>query len=64
MITKDMIIEDVIRTYPATIAVFRQFGLECMGCQIASYENLEGGAGVHKVDVEALLKELNRVAGF
>lgn len=63
MITRDMTIEDVIHQHPETIPVFRRFGLECMECQIAQFEALEHGAGVHHIDVEALLAELNRVVG-
>lgn len=59
MITKEMTIEEVVRRYPETIAVFRKFGLDCMECQIAQFEALEHGAGVHSVDVEKLLTELN-----
>ena len=59
MIRKEMTIEEIIQRYPQTIPVFARFGLECVGCQIASYEALEHGAGVHHVDVEQLLKELN-----
>lgn len=61
MITKDMTIESVIRNYPETIAVFRRFGLDCMDCQIASFEAVEHGANVHQVDVERLMRELNEV---
>lgn len=60
MITKEMTIEEVIRRYPETIPVFRKFGLDCLECQIAQFEQLEHGAGVHKVDVEKLLEELNK----
>lgn len=59
MITRDMTIEEVIRRHPETIPVFRRFGLDCMDCQIAQFEALEHGAGVHRVDVEKLLAELN-----
>ncbi|MDO9081367.1 MAG: DUF1858 domain-containing protein [Desulfuromonadales bacterium] len=61
MINKEMTIEEIIQRYPQTIPIFARFGLECVGCQIASYEALEHGAGVHHVDVEQLLKELNSV---
>jgi hybrid cluster-associated redox disulfide protein len=61
MITRDMFIEEVIQKYPETIAVFKKFGLDCNECQIAAYEEVEHGAGVHSVNVEALLAELNRV---
>jgi hybrid cluster-associated redox disulfide protein len=63
MITRDMTIEEVIRRHPETIPVFRKFGLDCMECQIASFEAVEHGAGVHKVDVEKLLEELNKAIG-
>ena len=61
MIQRDMTIEDIMRRYPQTIAVFKKFGLECNECQIAAYEAVEHGAGVHKVNIDELLAELNRV---
>ena len=60
MITRDMTIEEVIRRHPETIPVFRKFGLDCMECQIAAFEAVEHGAGVHRVNVEKLMEELNR----
>lgn len=59
MITRDMTIGDIIRRYPRTLKVFEKYGLDCYECQIADYEQLEHGAGVHKTDLEKLLKELN-----
>jgi hybrid cluster-associated redox disulfide protein len=43
--------------------VLQRFGLDCLECQIADLEALEHGAGVHKVDIEKLLEELNRIIG-
>jgi len=63
MITRDMTIENVIRQYPETVEVFRRFGLDCMECQIAAFEAVEHGAGVHQVNVEKLIEELNRAIG-
>jgi hybrid cluster-associated redox disulfide protein len=60
MITRDMTIEEVVRRHPETIPVFRKFGLDCMDCQIAAFEAVEHGAGVHRVNVEKLMEELNR----
>jgi hybrid cluster-associated redox disulfide protein len=60
MIRKEMTIGEIVRRYPQTLAVFGKYGLTCLECQIADYEALEHGAGVHKVDVEKLLDELNR----
>ncbi|WP_298267510.1 DUF1858 domain-containing protein [Geobacter sp.] len=59
MITKEMTIGDIIRTYPATLKIFEKYGLDCYECQVADYEQLEHGAGVHKTDLDLLLEELN-----
>jgi len=60
MITREMTIAEIIARYPQTMQVFRDFGLDCMECQIADYEEIEHGAGVHNVDIERLLKALNK----
>jgi len=58
-----MTISEILIRYPQTLAVFRQFGLSCQECQIADFEALEHGAGVHKLDIDLLLRELNKVIG-
>jgi hybrid cluster-associated redox disulfide protein len=63
MITRDMTIAEILRRYPQTLAVFRAFGLSCQECQIADFEAVEHGAGVHHIDVDLLLGELNKVIG-
>jgi len=61
MITKDMKIGEICRRYPQTVPVLKRFGLDCLECQIADLEELGHGAGVHKVDIDTLLIELNRI---
>ena len=63
MITKEMTIGDIVRQHPETLAIFEKYRLDCFECQVADYEALEHGAGVHKVNVDDLLEELNRIAG-
>ena len=63
MITRDMTIAEILIRYPQTLPVFRQFGLSCQECQIADVEAIEHGAGVHKLDVDLLLRELNKAIG-
>ena len=41
MIHKEMKIEDVLRTYPQTVAVFQGFGVDCAECQLSEYEDVE-----------------------
>ena len=61
MITKDMTIGTIMRNHPETVKIFSRYGLDCNDCQIADLESIEHGAGVHKIRVEELLAELNRV---
>lgn len=60
LIHKDMKIEDVLRKYPQTVPVFERFGIDCAECELSRYENLEHGARVHRIDLDALLAGLNK----
>lgn len=60
VISKDMSIVEIVQTYPNTVEVFRKFGMGCLGCAAARYENLEQGAKAHGIDVEALVADLNK----
>ena len=55
MITREMLIGEIIRQHPETVSVFTKYHLDCPECQIADFEELEHGAGVHHVDVDKLL---------
>ncbi|MBI3122725.1 MAG: DUF1858 domain-containing protein [candidate division NC10 bacterium] len=46
-ITKDMKIEEVVQQFPETIQVFSRFGVGCLGCSAAQYDNVEQGAAIH-----------------
>jgi hybrid cluster-associated redox disulfide protein len=57
---KDSIIGEIIRENRDTIAIFRSYGMGCLGCPSAAGESVEKAAGIHGIDVEALLKDLNK----
>ncbi|MBN1898221.1 MAG: DUF1858 domain-containing protein [Spirochaetes bacterium] len=61
MITKDMSITDAINKYPETIPVLQSYGLGCLGCIAASGENLEDGLKAHGLDVDEVIKAMNKV---
>jgi hybrid cluster-associated redox disulfide protein len=61
-ITADMVIHDVVSQYPQTVKVFQGHGLPCTACQIGARESVAQGAATHRLAVEALLSDLNRVA--
>lgn len=62
MITKDMSIIDIVEKYPECVSVFRQYGMGCIGCMAARFENVEQGAVAHGIDVDAIVKDLNAAA--
>lgn len=63
MIHKNMSVHEVARKHPETVAVFERHGLGCVGCQAALFEDIEQGAKVHGINVEALVADLNASLG-
>ena len=62
-ITKEMGLIEIVQQYPETIEVFQRYGLGCIGCAAARFENLEAGAKVHGIDPEKMVEDLNAVIG-
>jgi hybrid cluster-associated redox disulfide protein len=62
-ITKDTIIDDVLKAHPESIRVFMKYNLGCIGCMGAAGESIEVGARMHGLDPEPLVKELNELFG-
>jgi hybrid cluster-associated redox disulfide protein len=60
-ITKDTIIEDVLKAHPKAIEVLMKHNLGCIACMGATQESLEQGALMHGVDPEPIVKELNEL---
>ncbi|MBI5971550.1 MAG: DUF1858 domain-containing protein [Deltaproteobacteria bacterium] len=59
-ITKDMIIADCVKRYPATEKVFMEFfGHGCRTCPGSKREDIYYGSKMHNVSVDAVLKALN-----
>ncbi len=58
-ITKDMIVNDVIRDYPRTITVFTRFGIDsCCGGAVS----IEEAAKRDGASLDELLRALNEVS--
>ncbi|NLI92834.1 MAG: DUF1858 domain-containing protein [Peptococcaceae bacterium] len=60
MITKDMSITEIVEKHPAAIEILLKHGMHCFGCMAARFENIEQGALAHGIDVDQLMKELNK----
>ena len=63
IITKDMGIMEIVQNHPETVEVFQKFGMGCIGCAAAHFENLEAGAKVHGIDIDAMVDAMNELVG-
>ncbi len=59
-LSPDTLIRDVVETYKGSEAVFGAHGLPCAGCHVSTRESIRGGAGVHNLDLDALMADLDR----
>jgi len=62
-VTKDMGILEIAQNYPESIAVFQKYGMGCLGCAAARFENLEAGAKVHGFDPDEMVADINALIG-
>ena len=58
-VTKEMNILEIAQKYPESVEIFHKYGLGCLGCAAARFENLEAGAKVHGFDVDAMVDDIN-----
>ena len=49
-ITKHTMLSDILEHYPEAIEVFQEVGMHCLGCAMASAENIEQACCAHGVD--------------
>ena len=58
-ISKEMNILEIVQNCPESVAVFQKYGLGCLGCAAARFENLEAGARVHGFDPDQMCADIN-----
>ncbi len=63
MPTPDMTVDQVMNRWPASIRVFMDFRLNCVGCPIATFHSVDEACCEHKVDGDAFLGALQTVVG-
>ncbi len=59
-ISPDITIKEVVEQHPGAEQVFGAHGLPCAGCHVSTHETIRQGAGVHRLDLDALVADLNR----
>lgn len=63
-IKKDMSIIEVVQNHPESAQVFAKYGMGCVGCAAARFENIEQGAKAHGFDdkkIDEMLAEMNEL---
>jgi len=58
-VTKDMSIIDIVQQHPESLEIFAKYGMGCIGCAAAKFENLEAGAKVHGFDADQMVADIN-----
>ena len=57
-ITKETLISEIVENCPEAMPAFQAIGMHCMGCALASGENLEQACCAHGVDPEEFIRAL------
>lgn len=60
MITKEMLIGDILQAKEEAAMILMSNGMGCVGCPSSQMESLEQAAMVHGMDVNNLLADLNK----
>ena len=59
MISKTMTIQQILETDAGTADILMASGMHCLGCIMASGENLEQACAVHGIDADEIVNRLN-----
>lgn len=59
MVNKNMTIMQILQADDGLADILMGSGMHCLGCVMASGENLEQACAVHGIDADALVAKLN-----
>lgn len=59
-INKNMTIGEILEIAPEKAEILMNIGMHCLGCPASQAETLEEACEVHGIDVEEVLKEINK----
>ena len=57
-LTRETLISEIVENCPHAMPAFQAIGMHCMGCALASGENLEQACFAHGVDPDEFLAYL------
>ena len=59
-ITKDMSFAEILQKKPEAAEILMKEGMHCFGCSMAGFETLEQGCQAHGIDVNKVIKKINK----
>lgn len=59
----ESLVDDVMRTWPATIPVFLRYRIKCVGCPIGPFHTIHDACREHNADPVCFLSDLRAAAG-
>lgn len=57
-ITRETMLSEILENCPEAMSAFQAIGMHCMGCALASGENLEQACAAHGVDPDEFIEGL------
>ena len=57
-ITRETMLSEILENCPEALPAFQAIGMHCMGCALASGENLEQACAAHGVDPDEFIEGL------
>ena len=57
-ITRETLISEIVENCPEAMPAFQAIGMHCMGCALASGENVEQACAAHGVDADEFITSL------
>lgn len=65
LVEADLFVDEVMRRWPATIRVFLDYRMRCVGCPVACFQTVEEACREHGVECGPFLADLRAtVAGL
>ena len=58
-ITRETMLSEILENCPEAMPAFQAIGMHCMGCALASGENVEQACAAHGVDPDEFLEALS-----
>ena len=59
MITLDVLVADIMKTWPQTVQIFLRYHMLCIGCELSEFDTLSDAIKNYELNSDEFLEELN-----